>query len=127
VIAVPGLLPGERILGLAGDGSLALYPVRDGSPQPLTWRLPTSRWWFEVLGVSDDGRFAWLREGAAPARIDRIEIPTARRAPWRVFGADARAGAGLIYRPRVTPDGEAYAYGYGEWLQDLYLVEGLRF
>jgi hypothetical protein len=32
-----------------------------------------------------------------------------------------------IYPPYITPDGTAYAYSHGEWLQDLYLVEGLRF
>jgi hypothetical protein len=62
-----------------------------------------------------------------PARIDRVEILTGRRTPWRVLGAEPRAGVSLIYGPCVTPDGQGYAYGYGEWLQDLYLVEGLRF
>jgi hypothetical protein len=29
--------------------------------------------------------------------------------------------------PVLTPDGEAYAYTYFRGLQDLYLVEGLRY
>lgn len=127
VLAVPGLLAGERILGLATDGSAALYAIQGGPAQPLTWRLPGNRLGIDAFRVSGDGRFVYVRDGMVPARIDRIEILTGRRTPWRVLGAESRAGVSHIYSPRVTPDGEGYAYGYGEWLQDLYLVEGLRY
>jgi len=33
----------------------------------------------------------------------------------------------LVRAIRLTPDGEGYAYGYGRFLQYLYLVESLRF
>jgi hypothetical protein len=39
---------------------------------------------------------------------------------------DDPAGVVGISRPQVTPDGSAYAYSYTRYLQDLYLVEGLR-
>jgi hypothetical protein len=56
-----------------------------------------------------------------------VEILTGRRVPWKTLGPGDRAGIGAIYPPYITPDGTAYAYSYGEWLQDLYLVEGLRY
>jgi hypothetical protein len=45
----------------------------------------------------------------------------------KTLGAEPRPGVCLIYSPCMTPDGKGYAYNYGEFLQDLYLVEGLRF
>jgi len=36
------------------------------------------------------------------------------------------AGTSDIGNVQITPDGKAYAYGYGQILSDLYLVEGLK-
>jgi hypothetical protein len=132
VVAVPGILKGARFLGVAAHGSLALYGVHGGPAQPLTWHLPADT---EGIGgstayafqVSGDGRSAYLREGQMPARIDRVDIASGRRTPVKTLGTEPRPGVSVIYSPCMTPDGKGYAYGYGEWLQDLYLVEGLRF
>jgi len=128
VLAVRGLLPDGSVLGVSGEGSLSLYPLTGGDPRVLPWRLhagPMGSAW-HGLQVSGDGRFVFVREGCAPARVDRVEILTGRRVPWRTLYPGDRAGIGAIYPAYITPDGTAYAYSYGEWLLDLYLVEGLR-
>jgi len=62
-----------------------------------------------------------------PVRVDQMDLLTGRRTPWRVLGAQAEAGVSWTWGACITPDGRTYAYGYGLYLQDLYLVEGLRF
>ena len=66
------------------------------------------------------GRLTW-------APVDCVEILTGRRVTWKTLEPRDRAGIGAIYPPYITPDGTAYAYSHGEWLQDLYLAEVLRF
>ena len=129
VVAVRGLRPDGSVLGVGVDGSLALYTLAGGDPRALPWRLqpgPIGSVW-HALQVSADGRFVYMREGCSPARVDRVEILTGRRVPWRTLDLGDRAGIGAIYPPYITPDGTTYAYSYGEWLQDLHLVEGLRY
>ena len=129
VLAVRGLLPDGSVLGVGVDGSLALYALAGGDPRALPWRLqpgPLGSAW-HTLQVSGDGRFVYVRDGCVPAQIDRVEILTGRRVPWKTLAFGDRAGIGAIYPPYITPDGTAYAYSYGEWLHDLYLVEGLRY
>ena len=82
---------------------------------------------WHVLQVSADGRFVYVREGRSPVRVDCVEILTGRRVTWKTLEPRDRAGIGAIYPPYITPDGTAYAYSHGEWLQDLYLAEVLRF
>jgi hypothetical protein len=61
-----------------------------------------------------------------PGRTARIDLAIGRRALWEVLVPGDPAGVAHIRDIRFTPDGEGYAYGYGRYLQDLYLVEGLR-
>ena len=79
------------------------------------------------LRVSGDGRFLFVWEGIAPGRTARIDLATGHRVPWKVLLPGDPAGVAHIRDIRLTPDGEGYAYGYGRYLQDLYLVEGLRY
>lgn len=126
--AIPGLLPEGSVLGIAEDHSLAMHSLRGGEPRTVPCRLPTPACcpYPMPLRVSGDGRFLFVREGLVPGRIARIELATGRRTPWKVLVPGDPAGVG-VRAIRLTPDGEGYAYGYGRFLQDLYLVEGLRF
>jgi hypothetical protein len=61
-----------------------------------------------------------------PYRVDRFELATGRVSPWKAWMPDDLTGAPHILWVALTADGEAYAYSYGRYFQDLYLVEGLR-
>ena len=62
-------------------------------------------------------------------RIDRVEIPSGKRTPWKqlapldLAGVDTPGRGGFF---AVTPDGRTYAYSYERSLSTLYLVDGLR-
>lgn len=129
--AIPGLLPDGSVLGVSESegNALAFYPVTGGRAREVPHLLPgpASHPRPMPVRVSGDGRFLFVSEGIAPGRTARIDLVTGRRTPWKVLVPDDPAGVAHIRAIRLTPDGEGYAYGYGRYLNDLYLVEGLRY
>ena len=74
-----------------------------------------------------DSGAARMNEMQTALNKTQQQIATGRRIPWKVLFPGDPAGVAHIRDIRLTPDGEGYAYGYGRYLQDLYLVEGLRY
>ena len=127
--AIRGLQPDGSVLGLSPDGSLTVFPRTGGETRTFSNILHRAAGYTAPfpLRVSGDGRFLFVREGRVPARIVRIELATGRRTPWMAPMPGDPAGVVHIRAVLLTPGGEGYAYGYGRYLVDLYLVEGLRF
>jgi eukaryotic-like serine/threonine-protein kinase len=108
----------------AADGSLAWYPLGVGAPRSITARLPPG---FEVIRASRDGRSLLVyEEGPVPIHVERLDLTTGERVSWKTLRPDDPAGIAGMSSIFVTPDEQAYAYQYGRFLQDLYLVTGLR-
>jgi hypothetical protein len=124
-LAIPGRLPTGDLLVRSSDGRLSVQPASGGEGRVLPWTLPSDPF-LETVGISGDGRFLVVRQGSVPARLDRIEVTSGRRTPWRTLGPPDMTGAGHVWTTLLTPDGEGYAYTHGLFLQDLFLVEGLR-
>lgn len=80
------------------------------------------RWWGRVQNKSP------LSRNFAPSiarTIERLDITTGEREPWRTPRlADAR-GVVFVTRPVVAAGGGRYAYSYLRIISNLYLVEGL--
>ena len=100
-----------------------LLPAAGGEPRtiPHTKDLSIVRW-------TPDGKFFYaLVDGSLPARVVRVEAATGRREAWKELAPPDLSGLIEIGQVCVTPDGEAYAYGYGRAAtSDLYVVEGLK-
>jgi DNA-binding winged helix-turn-helix (wHTH) protein len=97
-----------------------LYPVDGtGAPRPL----PD----FEggVIGwAGNDALF--VARGGLPLYLDRLDLATGRRTPFRTLNPAERSGV-LRYNSVVaTPDGRHVAYSYARQASDLYVVKGLR-
>jgi hypothetical protein len=122
-VAIVGTLGGDSVIGRNPDGTLARYPLHGGEPRPLTARIPDGT---GAIRGSADGRFLFVGEGGVPGRIDRLDLATGRRLPWKTLQPEDPAGLVGVQGFDVTPDGAAYAYRYLRFLQDLYVVEGLR-
>jgi hypothetical protein len=129
--AIRGLVRDEQVLALAQDGSLAFHPIAGGEGQPVPARLPADLQTFspnlQVVRVSGDGRSLFVKEGSIPARIERLELATGRRTPWKILKPADPAGVYGTWAHHLTPDGEGYVYAYGRALTDIYLLEGLQF
>jgi hypothetical protein len=123
IVSIRGSYSERSVIGVAADGTLARYPLQGGDPQPMPARLPSGT---VALRVSGDGRFVFVGRVGMPYRIDRLELATGRLTPWKALRPDDLTGATHIVGVALTTDGEAYAYTYGRYFQDLYLVEGLR-
>ncbi len=111
----------------AGVGPV-LHPV-DGSPsRPVRGGAARD----EPLAFTSDGR--WLSVRRTPTYhpnttrvwIDRIEVATGRRLPWKELRPGDPAGAWMMGRALVTPDGRSYVYSVGSSLRELFVAEGLR-
>ncbi|MCG6925737.1 MAG: hypothetical protein LJF30_10540 [Acidobacteria bacterium] len=111
------------VVGVTGEGKLARYPLRGGEPQPLTAHVPPGA---VPLRASEDGRFVFVGRVGMPYHVDRLELATGHVTPWKALRPGDLTGVTHILGATLTPDGEAYAYTYGRYFQDLYLVEGLR-
>ena len=114
---------GRRVVALGPDGLPALYPLAGGEPVAIPG-----------LGENDvpmcwtpDGRELWVaRYEDTPPRIERVDVASGRARPWPRLGRSAPGDLSGQYRILVTPDGEAYAYGYHRRLSDLYLTSPLK-
>lgn len=83
-----------------------------------------------VIQACADGRSVFVIRPALPTiRIDRVDLQTSQRTPWKELFIPDPAGvmhAGPEYPlVLVTPDGETYAYNYLRVLSNLFVVDGL--
>jgi hypothetical protein len=120
---------GRAVAVKAGAAGILLCPA-DGGPAR---RMPGGTASDDPIRWSGDGRWLFVqREGTAQeqrrlvAWIDRIEIATGTRQPWKELTPPDPTGFFGFGRAFVTPDGRSYAYAFGFCIGSLYLAEGLR-
>jgi hypothetical protein len=94
-----------------GGGEPAVIPGLADGEFPLSW--------------SDDPSIAFVT-GAGPSwRIDRLNVTTGQRTPWKEVTPMQNTGVtrtGIA----ISPDGEALVYSYEQVLSNLYVVDGLN-
>ena len=118
---------GAQVLALAPGPSGArfvLWPVAGGAPS----EVPGLRANDQPLQWAPDGRTLLVRRAGPvlPVRVDRVDLRTGSRAPWRELGPLDPAGVGHIGDVVIARDGESYVYNCQRTLSELYLAEGLR-
>jgi hypothetical protein len=128
-IGHPVVSPDGRSVAAAVAGrGLVLYPV-DGAAGQLVRGSAAED---EPLRWTSDGRWLFVRRtsGFRPnitrVWIDRIEVASGKREPWKELAPSDPAGVRAIGPAFVTPDGKGYVYAFSSTLGDLYLAEGLR-
>jgi WD40 repeat protein len=107
--------------GSFGKREIDIFPIAGGEPQRGGERQPGE----SVFGWSADSRGLFVGRVGAELNVDRIDIDTWQRTPWRTFSIPDPVGV-RIWNLILTPDGRSYAYGYARHLDDLYLVDGLK-
>jgi hypothetical protein len=124
-IGLTGLLPSGEFLARAADGTLSLQAPSSSTGRGLSWRLPADPF-LEAVGFIDGGRALLVRSGSMPARLERVELASGAREHWRTLAPPDATAVGHIWTILVMPDGRGYAYTHGYFLEDLFLVDGLR-
>ncbi len=113
---------GSALLGVGAGGVATLFPLDGGAARPVPGAGPRD---FPITFASD-GKSIFIGARGMPARIDRLDLATGARTPFRTLRPADPAGVPEIASALITPDGSAYVYPAARMLSDLFLVEGLR-
>jgi len=115
---------GRFVAALGPDQSVMLYPVEGGSPpRPVPGLSPGD----VPIRFSGDGKALFVgRLAEIPGKVFRVDLATGRRELWKELAPSDRAGVARHFTIRMTPDGRSYAYHYVRYLNELYLVDGLK-
>lgn len=118
--------PDGRLLARVGEGGrLSLLSLDGGGDRPGSGVAPDEglvRW-------SADGRSLYVvRRAGTSIVFTRVDPFSGRREPWKVVSLSSdpvglRGGSGPI---QMSADGKAIFWGYQRFLDELYLVEGLK-
>ena len=113
----------QWVAGIGPDQKGYLYPVAGGEPRVVNGLNAGE----QPITFSSDGRSLYIYQpGELPARVDRLDVQTGQRTPWKQLMPSDPAGVENIGPILLTPDATNCVYGYHRMLADLYLVEGLR-
>jgi eukaryotic-like serine/threonine-protein kinase len=114
---------GTQVASVGTDGLGYLYSLT-GSP---TKTVPGFVAGEQPVQWSADGKSLYIyRPGEFPAKVNRLDLATGKRTPWRSLAPADPAGVSQIGPIIMTPDASSYIYGYHRTLSDLYLVVGLK-
>jgi Tol biopolymer transport system component len=114
---------GERLFVRGPADHYLLYPLGGGEPRAIPWLAADET----VSRFSRDGRSLFVFRGSEiPARIERVDIDTGRRAPFKVIAPLNRAGALNLASFSLADDERSYAYSYRRQVSHLFVVEGAR-
>jgi serine/threonine protein kinase len=115
---------GEIALGATPDHTFAIYALAGGPGRPIASIGTTD----EPIAFSEDSRSVFIQQVGqkVPAVVDRIDIATGKRTPFKQFAPADRAGLTRIYvsGPVIKSDGTQYAYGYVRRPSVLFVVNG---
>ena len=115
---------GKVVAAVDPQGKLVLFPVDGGEPRPVPGvraQEAPAGW-----GADSQSLYVYPFEGDLPVRVDTIDLRSGRRALFKEITPPDPAAFGGISKVVVAPGGKAYAYGYGQYLCILYVIEGLR-
>ena len=123
-VATAGLATndGRFVVGTHEDKHF-LFPVDGGAPVPLS-NIEADD---DALQWSSDGRLLYVRKDASwPPIVDRVDIATGHREPWKTIQPADPVGVDSVFRILVTPDGKTYCHDYVRFVSQLFIVEGLK-
>jgi hypothetical protein len=112
-----GLLVAAR----SPENQIVLCPVDGGPSRPV----PGLAGLFVPVQWSADGKgFYVFRMGEIPARVERIDVESGRATLWKEIAPPDTAGVS-VRAIAMSPDAAHYAYSCQQYLNTLYLVEGV--
>ena len=116
---------GDRFLYVAKDQSIRIVPFAGGEARKAPG-APLEREDIPVQWDADGRTLYVWRRGSLPAAVDKLDLVTGRRLPWKQLMPADRAGVTSIRSIAVSRDGGSYAYSYARVTSSaLYVVEGL--
>jgi Tol biopolymer transport system component len=119
--AAHGVSPdGKTVAALGPDGNLHLYSAESETAAVSTPVTSAELGRGEAIRWCADGTCVFVI--GEKGKVDRLDIRTGRRQPWKNFSAADRA----LSHTLPTPDGKSYVYAYYIYRSDLFLVDGVK-
>ena len=113
---------GERMVIRRPSREYVLLTLADGSLSAIPGLLATDN----AIRFGEGDRVLYVAARAeASTRIDRIELATGARTPWRAITLTDSTGVLYVGDPVVSDDEQQYAYACWRRISDLYLMENL--
>jgi hypothetical protein len=114
---------GNSILARDADGTFSIYAVAGGPPKPVPGTAPDD----EMIHWSSDGRSVLIyRRGEVPARVERLDLSTGKRALVKQLAPPSRAGVLNVRYIAFSDDERWYAYTFDRVLCRLSSVTGVK-
>jgi hypothetical protein len=114
---------GKLVAANDPEGKLTVYPVAGGSPQRVAG---VEREKHVIRWAADSRSLYVFQHGRVPADVYRLDVRSGKRELWRTLMPSDPAGVLHVCPVVMTPDATAYAYTYGRFLSDLYVVTGAK-
>ncbi len=100
-----------------------IFPVEGGEPRSIRGIDPDD----EILSWTADGRSLLVaRRGGLPVRVERLDLTTGQKIPWKNLAPADGAGVHDLAFVLFSANAESYVYSYRRILSTLYLATGLR-
>ncbi len=114
---------GQWIAMRTGSGPMSVLPAGGGDLRPIPSMRPEE----ELQPWTMDSKSVLVTTiGPPPTRIDRIDLETGERTPFREITPPDTSGVFGMRGFRFLPDGRTFGYTFGVQLDELYLVENLK-
>jgi len=115
---------GLWVAAVTQDSTLMLFPLQNGEPRTVA-KLAPREGREAVIQWNTDGRTAFISHAGTRLDVFSIDIQSGERKLWKTFEVPDPAGV-RVSNFIITRDARSYAYGYMRFLDELFLVEGLR-
>jgi dipeptidyl aminopeptidase/acylaminoacyl peptidase len=104
---------GEVLVVPLAGGEATIVPGTEPGEIPIQWSL-------------DSKSLYVYRPDEIPARVYHVDVSSGSRRLFREIPVSDPTGLDGRMMVVMTPDGTSYAYSFMRWLNDLFLVDGLR-
>jgi eukaryotic-like serine/threonine-protein kinase len=114
---------GKYFVAACLDLKPCLLPLTGGEPRAIPGVEITDG----PIQWSEDGHSLYMFHfGALPSTVERVDVATGRRTPWKALAPADLAGVHGITVVRMTRDTRVCLYSYLRTFSDLYVVQGLK-
>jgi eukaryotic-like serine/threonine-protein kinase len=113
---------GNYVLAICPDFKACLFPTAGGEPRTI----PNLTLDDNAVQWSEDGRSVYSFRFGSPAGVERVDIATGKRTPWKTLAPADLAGVHGISQVVMTRNGHVCLFSYLRTFSDLYLVQGVK-
>ncbi|HEY1401256.1 MAG TPA: protein kinase [Terriglobales bacterium] len=116
---------GRSVAVLGPDGKWGVWPLDGSGFRPI----PGLDSKINVTGWTPDGASVYVtpsHQRDRVATVYRVDIATGKTELWKTFGGGMNVGITGVSAPRMSSDGNAYAYVYSQAMSEAYVVKGLK-